>query len=168
MSFEKRDHISEEEYIDMIQKKTASLIAASCSLPAILYGKDEKIIDTLWNFGLLSGTAFQIHDDVLDIIGGEKIGKDWCSDIVEGKKTLIMIKAMEMNVNIEIFGVGKAEIGEKRKAVEKLISCGAVDYAKSMARGYLEKAKSNLALLEESKARKLLEDIADYLISREY
>jgi geranylgeranyl diphosphate synthase type I len=168
MSFERKSEISEKEYIDMIQKKTAVLIAASCSLPAILFGKDEKIVKTLWNFGLLSGTAFQIHDDVLDIIGGDKIGKDWCSDILEGKKTLIIINAKKRGVEIEIFGKGSAEEREKKNAVEKLISCGAIDYAKSMAYDYLKEAKSNLYTLEKTQARDLLEEIADYLISRDY
>jgi len=168
MSFERSDHISEKNYIDMVQKKTAVLIAASCALPAILFGKDEKIVNTLWNFGLLSGTAFQIHDDVLDIVGGEKIGKDWCSDIVEGKKTIIILNAIEKGVDIGIFGSGSAEIAEKKNAVEQLVACGAVDYARSMAENFLKEAKDSLHILEESYARDLLEEIADYLISREY
>jgi len=168
MSFEKRNKISEEEYIDMVKKKTAMLIAASCSIPAVLFGKDKKVVDVLWNFGLLSGTAFQIHDDVLDVIGGEKIGKDWCSDIVEGKKTLVIIKAMESGINLKIFGKGNAGNEEKKKAVEKLIECGAIDYAKLKAKSYLNEAKSCLSFLNESPARNLLEEIADYLILREY
>jgi geranylgeranyl diphosphate synthase type I len=168
MSFEKRSSISESEYIDMIMKKTAVLIAASCSLPAILFGKDEAIINSLWNFGLLCGMGFQIHDDVLDVIGKEKIGKDWGSDIVEGKKTLIMIKAMEMGVDIEIFGRGKAKKEDIERAVQKLVDCGAVDYAVNKAREFVEKAKENLSLIEDSPAKTLLMDVADYLITREY
>lgn len=168
MGFEERTNISEEEYINMVERKTAVLIATACSIPAVLFGKGQDIIDTLWNFGLLSGTAFQIHDDVLDVVGGDKIGKDWCSDIVEGKMTLIAIKAMEMGVDINIFGKGNAEEWEKREIMEKLISSGAIDYTSQMAEDYLSRAKSNLAVLEETPARKLLEDIADYLIHREY
>ncbi|MFO7967092.1 MAG: polyprenyl synthetase family protein [Archaeoglobaceae archaeon] len=168
MGFEKRKNISEEEYISMVERKTAVLIATACSMPAVLFGKDNKIVNTLWNFGLMSGTAFQIHDDVLDVVGGEKIGKDWCSDIVEGKMTLIAIKAMEMGVDIGIFGTGNAEEAEKREVMENLVSSGAIDYTKQMAEDYLSKAKSSLAVLEETPARRLLEDIADYLIHREY
>ncbi|MFW6185784.1 MAG: polyprenyl synthetase family protein [Halobacteriota archaeon] len=168
MGFEKRKNISEEEYINMVERKTAVLIATACSLPAVLLGKDKQIVDTLWNFGLASGTAFQIHDDVLDVVGGDKIGKDWCSDIVEGKMTLIAIKAMEMGVDIGIFGKGNADESEKREVMEKLVSSGAIDYTREMAEDYLSKAKANLAVLEETPARKLLEDIADYLIYREY
>ncbi|MFP3909752.1 MAG: polyprenyl synthetase family protein [Archaeoglobaceae archaeon] len=168
MGFEKRKNISEEEYINMVERKTAVLIATACSLPAVLLGKDKQIVDTLWNFGLASGTAFQIHDDVLDVVGGDKIGKDWCSDIVEGKMTLIAIKAMEMGVDIGIFGKGNADESEKREVMEKLVSSGAIDYTREMAEDYLSKAKANLAVLEETPARKLLEDIADYLIHREY
>lgn len=168
MGFEKRKNISEDEYINMVERKTAVLIATACSIPAVLFGKDKEVVDTLWDFGLLSGTAFQIHDDVLDVVGGDKIGKDWCSDIVEGKMTLIAIKAMEMGINLEIFGKGEAEESEKKEVMENLISSGAIEYTRQMAEDHLNKAKSNLAYLNENPARKLLEDIADYLIHREY
>ncbi len=168
MSFEKQNSISEEDYLEMVKKKTGVLIAASCALPAVLFGKDDEIVDALWNFGLLSGIAFQIHDDVLDLTGKDKIGKDWGSDIVEGKKTLIMIKAMEMGVEIDIFGKGKATKEEIEKAVKKLEKCGAIDYAAKKAREFVEEGKARLSVLEDSSAKSLLMDIADYLVTREY
>ncbi len=168
LSFEKRDFVSEEEYIEMVKKKTGVLIACSCSIPAILYGERDEIVDALWNFGLFSGIGFQIHDDVLDLIGGEKIGKDWGSDIVEGKKTLVIIKAMEMGVEIEIFGKGKASKEEIAKAVEKLKECGAIDYASKRAKEFVEMGKGFLKRLPDSSAKRLLCEIADYLVTREY
>ncbi len=168
MSFESRDFVSEEEYIDMVEKKTAVLIACSCSMPAVLFGEKEEIVEALWNFGLLSGIGFQIHDDVLDLIGGEKIGKDWGSDLVEGKKTLVVIKAMEMGVEIEIFGKGKATKEEIAKAVQKLKDCGAIDYASKKAKEFVEKGKEHLKILPDSEAKRLLIAIADYLVTREY
>ena len=168
MSFERRDFVSEEEYLDMVKKKTAVLIACSCSMPAVLFGENKEIIDALWNFGLLSGIGFQIHDDVLDLIGGEKIGKDWGSDLVEGKKTLVIIKAMEMGVEIKIFGKGKATKEEIAKAVQKLKDCGAIDYASKKAKEFVEKGKEHLKILPDSEAKRLLIAIADYLVTREY
>jgi len=168
ISFEKRRFVSEDEYIEMVKKKTGVLIACSCSIPAVLYGESEKIVNALWNFGLFSGIGFQIHDDVLDLIGGEKIGKDWGSDLVEGKKTLVIIKAMEMGVEIDIFGKGRASKEEIARAVEKLRDCGAIDYASKKAREYVEMGKGYLKSLPDSDAKELLKMIADYLVTREY
>ncbi len=168
MIFEQRDFVSEEEYLEMVEKKTAVLIACSCSMPALLFGERSEIVEALWNFGLLSGIGFQIHDDVLDLIGGEKIGKDWGSDLVEGKKTLVVIKAMEMGVDIEIFGKGKATKDEIAKAVQKLKDCGAIDYASKKAKEFVERGKDHLKLLPDSEAKTLLMAIADYLVTREY
>ncbi len=167
MDFENRDDVSVNDYLEMIRKKTAVLIACSCSLPAILYG-EEKYKDALWNFGLNCGIGFQIHDDVLDVVGGEKIGKDWCSDLVEGKKTIVYLKAKEMGIEIEIFGKGKASNEEKKRAVEKLKECGAIDFASKMAREFVEIGKNYLDVLPDSNAKKILLSLADYLITREY
>jgi len=168
ISFERRDNVSEEKYIEMVKKKTATLIACACSLPAVLFGEDKKIIDALWNFGLLCGIGFQIYDDILDLTGGKKIGKDWGSDLVEGKKTLIIIKAKSMGVEIEILGKGKASKEEIAKAVKKLEECGAIDYASKRAKEFVEKGKDYLKVLPNSEAKELLIAIADYLVSREY
>jgi len=169
MSFEDRDirEVSEEEYLEMVRKKTAVLIACSCSIPAVLSG-EENYARALWKFGELCGIGFQIHDDVLDLIGGEKIGKDWGSDLVEGKKTLIMIEASRLGVEIPVFGKGKASKKEIEEAVRILEDCGAIAYARKKAKEFVEKGKRELEKLPDSEAKKLLEGIADYLISREY
>jgi len=167
MDFEKRQKIGEEEYLEMVRKKTAVLIAGSCAMPAILFGMNEYA-NALWNFGMLCGIGFQIHDDVLDITGKDKIGKDWGSDIVEGKKTLIMIKAMELGIDIEIFGKGEASREEIERAVEKLEECGAIEYARNKAKESVEMGKKQLDVLPDSMAKSLLAELADYLVTREY
>ncbi len=167
MEFERREDVSVDDYLKMVEKKTAVLIACSCSLPAILYG-EEKYVEPLWKFGLNCGIGFQIHDDVLDLIGKDKIGKDWCSDLVEGKKTIVYLKAKELGVDIEIFGRGKASDEEKRKAVEMLKECGAIDFASKMAKDFVEMGKKYLNALPDSNAKEVLLFLADYLITREY
>ncbi len=167
MEFERREDVSVDDYLKMVEKKTAVLIACSCSLPAILYG-EEKYVEPLWKFGLNCGIGFQIHDDVLDLIGKDKIGKDWCSDLVEGKKTIVYLKAKELGVDIEIFGRGKASDEEKRKAVEMLKECGAIDFASKMAKDFVEMGKKYLDALPDSNAKEVLLFLADYLITREY
>ena len=128
----------------------------------------NEVVRALWDYGINCGIAFQIQDDILDLVGKEKIGKDWGSDIVEGKKTLIMLKAMEMGVEIDIYGRGEASVGEIEEAVRKLEDCGAIEYARSKAMQFAEMAKRNLKVLPESNARKLMEQLADYIVTREH
>jgi len=155
---------SEEEYLEMVKLKTGVLIAASATIPAILFGKYD-LFEPLWEYGINAGIGFQIHDDVLDLIG-EDIGKDWGSDLVKGKKTLIVIKAFEKGVELETFGKGKASNEEIKRDVEKLKACGAIDYASKKAREYITLAKKNLSKLGESKGRRILESLTDFLVER--
>ena len=166
LSYESRDLITEQEYLEMVKLKTGVLIAYSASLPAILFGESDEVVESLWNFGLLCGIGFQIHDDVLDLIGKD-IGKDWGSDLLKGKKTLIVIKAMEKGVRLETFGKGKASFEEIRRDVKRLIECGAIDYAKKRAKEFVENGKKHLEILPDSEQRRILMNLADYLVTRE-
>ncbi|MEM4616429.1 MAG: polyprenyl synthetase family protein [Archaeoglobaceae archaeon] len=163
MSFEKRN-IKEPEYLEMVKLKTGVLIAASSSLPAVLFGKKDHF-QPLWDYGIFAGIGFQIHDDILDLIGKD-IGKDWGSDIVKGKKTLIVIKALEQGVELKTFGKQKASIEEIKKDVEKLQECGAIDYAKRKAQEYIELAKKNLSCIKNEEKRREIEELTDFLIKR--
>lgn len=163
MSFESRN-VKEPEYLEMVKLKTGVLLAASSSLPAVLFGKNE-VFKPLWDYGIFAGIGFQIHDDVLDLIG-ENIGKDWGSDLVKGKKTLVVIKAFEDGVELRTFGKQKAEVNEIKKDVEKLLECGAIDYAKRKAYEYIELAKKNLRFLKNSEKREELERLTDFLVKR--
>jgi len=96
MNFEERLTVSEEEYMEMIELKTAVLIAASLQIGAMLGGASQKDAVDLYNFGRDLGLAFQLQDDLLDTYGNpEVIGKKVGTDIVDNKKTLIMIKALD-------------------------------------------------------------------------
>uniref|UniRef100_A0A7J2TJ59 Polyprenyl synthetase family protein n=1 Tax=Archaeoglobus fulgidus TaxID=2234 RepID=A0A7J2TJ59_ARCFL len=163
ISLEKR-MASEAEYIEMVKLKTGVLIAASATVPAILFGRYD-LFEPLWNYGINAGIGFQIHDDVLGLIG-EDIGKDLGSDLLKGKKTLIVIKAFEKGVELETFGKGKASLEEIRRDVEKLKECGAIDYASKKAREYIDLAKKNLSKLDESEGKRILESLTDFLIER--
>ena len=92
--FEDDLSINEKAYLNMIEKKTGSLLGACSAIPAIFMGKDESIINQLKYFGRIIGNGFQIHDDLLEIYGDSKdMGKSLGSDIFEGKQTLMAIKA---------------------------------------------------------------------------
>ncbi len=97
MDYEKAAIVSHEEYLRMIELKTASLIAASVRIGAIFGGAEEKDADLLHEFGRNLGLAFQIQDDLLDTYGDVKVfGKISGGDIVASKKTFLYVKAMEI------------------------------------------------------------------------
>ncbi len=94
--FETRGSVSLQEYFDMIDKKTACLFSIACEVGARLGGGTPEHINAMQNYGLKLGRAFQIQDDLLDIIADENIlGKDIGSDLEENKKTFMVVHAME-------------------------------------------------------------------------
>ncbi|HKK61338.1 MAG TPA: polyprenyl synthetase family protein [Bacteroidales bacterium] len=96
MNFEKRITVTEDEYIRMIELKTAVLIAASLKIGGMLGGASERDANELYHFGKALGIAFQLQDDLLDTYGNPKLfGKKPGMDIVDNKKTMLLIKALE-------------------------------------------------------------------------
>lgn len=155
-----RYDITEEDYFTMASKKTAYYSAAvPCVLGAIC--ADSKYVEQFRDFGMKLGLAFQLQDDLLNIIG-DSSDKDFRSDITEGKRTLIMVKTIE-----------KLGLGILDKSVDEIasamIDCGAVEYVK-------EKADSlaNEALLAINKIPDLNEwkeifvSMCDWVTSRGY
>ena len=97
MDFEKVSIVSHEEYLQMIELKTAVLIAASARIGAMIGEAGEKDSDLLYEFGKNLGLAFQIQDDLLDVYGDVNVfGKISGGDIVTNKKTFLLIKALEV------------------------------------------------------------------------
>jgi len=96
MNFEKVLTVSEEEYLTMIELKTAVLIAASLKIGAILGGASQRDSEDLYEYGRNLGIAFQLQDDLLDTYGDPTlIGKNLGTDIVDNKKTFLVIQALE-------------------------------------------------------------------------
>jgi geranylgeranyl diphosphate synthase type II len=96
MNFEKRMFVEEPEYIRMIELKTAVLMAASLKIGAMLGGAAEKDAEELYYFGRDLGIAFQLQDDLLDAYGDpDSFGKKPGMDIVDNKKTILMITALK-------------------------------------------------------------------------
>jgi geranylgeranyl diphosphate synthase type II len=90
--------VSEEEYLHMIELKTAVLIAASLKIGAILGGSSQQDAEDLYEFGRNLGLAFQLQDDLLDTFGEQDLtGKKPGTDIVDNKKTFLMIRAMDIS-----------------------------------------------------------------------
>jgi len=172
IEFEQRPAISPDEYLGMVELKTAVLYAAAASIPAVLLGHDEAI-EPLHSYGLDIGRAFQIQDDLLDLTTPtETLGKQRGSDLVENKQTIITVHARDQGVDIDslvdsdsVEAVTEAEIDD---AVAELEAAGSIEYARSAARDLVDSGKSHLDVLADNEAHDLLDNIADYLIEREY
>jgi geranylgeranyl diphosphate synthase type II len=97
IDYEKATIVSHEEYLRMIELKTAALLAASSKIGAIIGGADDRDAEMLYEFGRYLGLAFQIQDDLLDIYGDIKVfGKIMGGDIISNKKTFMLVKALEV------------------------------------------------------------------------
>ncbi len=172
IDFENRPAITTDEYLEMVELKTAVLYAAAASIPAIILGYEDAF-DSLHSYGLDIGRAFQIQDDLLDLTTPtEKLGKQRGSDLVENKQTLITVHAREQGVDVDslvdtdsVEAVTEAEIDE---AVQILESAGSIEFARKRAHELVESGKQHLEVLPDNEAHRLLSEIAEYLIEREY
>jgi geranylgeranyl diphosphate synthase type II len=176
MDFEKSPIVTQNEYLRMIEMKTAALIAASAKIGAIIGGADEKDSDLLYEYGKNLGLGFQIQDDLLDIYGDAKIfGKTTGGDIVANKKTFLFVKATELAKEKQLkqlhnlFSSQESDPGTKINAVRDIydqLSIKAItetlanDYI-SIAFGMLNKVSTDL------KRKTELVNIANSLIGRD-
>ena len=170
MGFEERFDVTEDEYMEMIFKKTGALIAAATKVGAIMGGASEEVITAMYEYGRLIGLAFQIQDDYLDITSDEEtLGKPIGSDIGKGKMTIIAIKGLASDDSGRLLDILKAEnnsLEEIDEAIEILTNCGAIEYARNLALESVDKAKEVLEILDDSSSKQVLKDIADFVLER--
>jgi len=173
MSFEETFDISEDEFITMIEKKTSYLFKAATKGGAIIADSDEDEIEHMAEYARKMGIAFQIQDDYLDLAGDqEEIGKDVGSDIRRGKRTLMVIHALnnlsEENKKrlIKILEKRDNSKDEVKEAMVLMKSEGSIDYAKDLAAKYGKKAKEELEFLPDSEYKEILKSLVDYMIYR--
>jgi geranylgeranyl diphosphate synthase type I len=173
MGFEKNFNVKEEDYLEMIFKKTGALIAAATKSGAIMAGANQKEIDAIYEYGKFIGLAFQIQDDYLDLVADEeKLGKPVGSDIVEGKMTIIILHALK-NGSLEdkekLIDILKSDSSKDEiiLAMDILNKYNSLQYASDLAQKYVVDAKKLLNILDDSPYKQLLISIADYVINRE-
>ena len=168
MSFEHRNDVDEYEYLEMVKKKTGVLYAAAAGIGGILAGGNAPQVKALYNFGLNTGMAFQIQDDLIDLLTpAEKSGKDRASDLREGKQTLIMIKAREKGVDLQKYRheLSDADIDA---AIKELTDAGVIDEVRKTAAALVADSRKHVSLLPPSKERELLMDIGEFFVSRSH
>jgi geranylgeranyl diphosphate synthase, type I len=173
-----RGRATEKEILRMHEGKTSSYsFEGPLHLGTILTGnKDEKIFKIYSRYAMPLGKAFQIRDDILGVFGDEKkLGKPVGSDVIEGKQTLLVIKALEHGnkKQKEIIGkylgkkdLKKSELEEFRKVVKET---GALDYSQKLSEKFVSESLRALAEIDfkNQEAKRFFEGIAEYMIKRE-
>jgi geranylgeranyl diphosphate synthase type I len=173
MDFEKRDLVGPDEYLEMIERKTAVLYSAAAQGGAIVGGGSEAQQESLFEYGRLIGLGFQIWDDVLDLRSDKvTFGKPVLNDIKNGKKTLIVVHALE-NMKGEDRKALTAVLGKKDATDTELMAAkalleksGSIDYASLIANEFVAKAKEHLEVLKDSPHKESLKAFADFMLSR--
>jgi geranylgeranyl diphosphate synthase type I len=171
--------LDEERILHMLTMKTGTLLeyAAWCGARIGLGGGPDVsgISERLGRFASLCGTAFQLHDDVLGLTADEAtLGKPVGSDIREGKRTLLVHKALkrtgpgERQFLLSVLGKSEATPAEVDRAVGILDSSGACDEVAALARGYVDQALSLLETLPPGEYRDLLRSWALFMLAREH
>ena len=168
-----RTDVSEEQYFDVIARKTAYLFSACCEIGALLGGADAKTQARLRDYGMNLGTAFQLVDDLLDFIGTEEsLGKPSGADLIEGKVSLPLIFLLrrhpEWRADIQtvIADQGYESISRAR-LIETLEETGALQLAKERAVEYAEAARSSLNGLNDRPHAQALAAIPTYIVERD-
>jgi octaprenyl-diphosphate synthase len=163
--------LTEEAYFDIIDAKTAELTSCCCRLGALFSGMAADVVERLARFGRRLGVAFQIADDLLDLVGEERAtGKSLGTDLEQQKLTLPLIR---------LFGQAPPELASRLRQVlrspgnhkretlgPQLRDSGALDYAQEQAERFASGARNELDCLPPSECRSILETLTERVVHR--
>lgn len=174
IDFESRESVSVGEYLEMIEKKTAVLFACAAKGAAIVAGGGQELERDMYDYALLLGLGFQIWDDVLGITADEeRLGKPVGSDIRNGKRTLIVLHALEnadddsKRMILSSLGCENATDEEVVNVIRELEKTGSIEFARNKAREFAEDAHKCLESLPDSDSKELLKALVDYSVNRD-
>lgn len=174
MDFEKQENVLLEDYLHMISLKTSVLLAASLQMGAVIGGATEYNSSHLYEFGKNLGLAFQIQDDYLDAFGDpEKFGKEVGGDIKQNKKTFLLLYALDVALPDQIAQLKSLMETNPPDKVERVLeifrACEVDEWANQLKGKYYQLALKHLEDVAVTALRKKpLQDLADFLIKREY
>ena len=176
VDFEERNDVRAEEYLKMIELKTSVLIACAMQIGAIIANASEDYQSKIYEFGRNIGLSFQIQDDYLDTFGDSKVGKKIGGDILNNKKTLLLISALQKADDTQKEALNKwistsDNDVEKIAAVTKLyLDTGAMEYCKELSKTYFNKAIVYLNEVENCDpiAKKQIFEVAKLIINRKF
>ena len=165
--------LTEDEYLEVIRRKTAVLFQAACTVSAVIAETSEEKEAALSDFGYHLGLAFQMADDLLDYtMDTQALGKEVGADLREGKLTLPVIHALKQadsadyDQMVNIIQNEDFTVDEFKTLVGLLEKNDGIAYTKKKAATYIDKAKNALSVFEPSKTKDTLFDIADYALLR--
>lgn len=157
-------HLSVQDYIKILEKKTGALFAVATELGGLLNGASQETQNKLYHFGMRLGTAYQIYDDCLDLAGDEgKAGKTLGSDLRRGKLTLPILHLLQSSDPAESARLSKIILEgnseDFTQLVETAIAAGALRYAVTSGRQMLEDAREHLDGIPHSKFKESLNSL---------
>ena len=163
--------LDEETYFEIIGRKTAALCGACCLLGAKLAGAGEDVVARFETYGRALGVAFQIEDDILDIVGDpHTVGKTLGIDVEKGKLTLPMIhflRTAPREHGLLLRTLMESREPDKGDKIRNLIlPSRSIGYARDVARGQIDRARTALAGLPDTEARQVLDTMAGFVIAR--
>jgi octaprenyl-diphosphate synthase len=171
-----RTDITEDEYLDILQRKTAYLFSACCEIGAILAGADAARRAAFRDYGMNLGTAFQLVDDLLDFTATDEVlGKPAGVDLLEGKLTLPLIYLLEgegegsaaRQLVQAVMREGSYQKAAREDLLEMVERAGALERARNEASRYAEAARDAISALPASSYADALQAIPSYIIERD-
>ena len=174
IEFEDRLNVSEDDYLEMIEGKTAVMFWICAEIGASISGADDETVKLMAEWGKALGLCFQLMDDVIDVLSDSAtLGKPAGSDIAQGKRTLMIIHAMQQPDGpvkerlMAVLGKGD-EVSEAALAdgLAALAELGSVDYAREKAEAFHAQAHACLDRLQENPAMKALRELTDFQLAR--
>jgi octaprenyl-diphosphate synthase len=165
--------VDEQEYLEIITRKTAVLMSAACQIGGLFGGRTGAQLEALSLYGHHLGIAFQLVDDALDYTGNaEELGKPVGKDIQEGRTTLPLIYALRHSQPEEkkefrrIFSADEIAPKDLQRVQELVNRVGGLEYTRNLALEHARKAKKALEIFQPHPTKETLMDIADYVICR--
>ncbi len=173
-----KDLVEQGDYEYMIRMKTGALIGASSASGVIVGGglHDDKLLDIAFSSGEWLGMAYQVQDDLLDIMSNEQtLGKPVFADVRGGKKNTVLIHAMDKSSDDDrrflrdvLHKKGQFSDAEVDRVKDLLVRHGSVEYAKDLSARYTQNGLKLVETVEIGKTRRKLVELSEYLVSRKY
>ena len=174
IEFETRERVTEDEYIEMIEGKTAVMFQICAELGARVAGADDEVIECLAEWGRSVGLCFQLMDDLIDVLSDSAtLGKPTGSDVAQGKQTLMVIHALsqpDSEAKSRLLSVlGKCEDATEamvQDGIAALDELGSIAYARERANEYHQHAHACLDRLPDGPAMLALRELTDLQLKR--
>jgi octaprenyl-diphosphate synthase len=165
--------LTETAYFDMIDGKTAELLACACQLGALFSGASTEVVQALTRFGRYVGLAFQIADDLLDLVGDEQTtGKSLGTDLEQQKMTLPLIRVLQAGptgLAERVRQILAAPGDHKRESLRPVLAeSDGLDYARRKAEELAGRARKELACVPPSMCRAILEAVTERVVHRSH